>query len=103
MIAERGLLRYGKHLQENAMNREPSDPVQRADERREALGEGDVKEKSDGTIEQREHGNIDPTLVPKGKDHPEQGPYTPEHDLKDPDTSPDASADHPKGKRDSEA
>lgn len=85
------------------MNREPSDPVQRADERREALGPGDVKEKADGTIEQREHGNMDPTLVPKGKDHPEQGPYVPEHDHIDPDTEPDAGPDHPKGKRDSEA
>ena len=46
------------------MQNEPSDPVERADERRKTLGEGDVKEKRDGTIEQREHGNIDPSLVP---------------------------------------
>lgn len=55
------------------MNPEPSDPVERADKRREAIGEGEVKEKPDGTIEQRGHGSMDPTLVPKGKDHPEQG------------------------------
>ncbi|WP_167390496.1 hypothetical protein [Caballeronia pedi] len=30
-----------------------------------------------GTIEQREHGNIDVSLVPKGKEHPDDGPYAP--------------------------
>ncbi|WP_144110278.1 DUF2382 domain-containing protein [Paraburkholderia sp. BCC1886] len=67
------------------MNPEPSDPVERADQRRQAVGNGDVTEKADGTIEQRPHGNMDETLVPKGKDHPEQGPYVPEHDGVDPD------------------
>lgn len=43
---------------------------------------------------------IDETLVPKGKDHPEEGPYVPEHDGVDPDTSPDATSDHPTGKSD---
>ncbi|MDR5829308.1 hypothetical protein P9250_15580 [Caballeronia sp. LP006] len=85
------------------MNSEPSDPVERADQRREAIGKGDVKEKADGTIEQREHGNMDASLVPKGKDHPEQGPYTPENDHIDPDVDPDAGPDHPSSKRDSEA
>jgi hypothetical protein len=70
------------------MQNEPSDPVKRADERRKALGEGDVKEKRDGTIEQREHGNIDPSLVPKGKEHPGEGPFAPEHDHVDPDLEP---------------
>jgi hypothetical protein len=87
---------------EQTMQREPSDPVERADQRRESLGKGDVEEKSDGTIEQRGHGSMDPTLVPKGKDHPEQGPYTPEHDHIDPDVEPDPTG-HPKGKRDNEA
>lgn len=82
------------------MNPEPSDPVERADQRREALGDGDVIQKPDGTIEQRPHGNMDETLVPKGKDHPEEGPYVPEHDGVDPDSSPDPSIDHPKGKSD---
>ncbi|MDR5826143.1 hypothetical protein [Caballeronia sp. LZ043] len=85
------------------MNPEPSDPVERADKRKEELGAGDVRENGDGTIEQKEHGNMDASLVPKGKDHPEQGPYQPEHDLIDPDSSPDADADHPLGKRDLEA
>jgi hypothetical protein len=71
------------------MSNEPSDPVERADKRREAIGTGDVKENADGTIEQREHGSMDASLVPKGKDHPEQGPYTPEHDHVDPDLEPD--------------
>lgn len=85
------------------MNPEPSDPVERADQRRNALGDGDVTEKPDGTIEQRPHRNMDETLVPKGKDDPEEGPYVPEHDGVDPDTSPDASSDHPKGKSDFDA
>jgi hypothetical protein len=73
------------------MAQEPSDPVERADQRREALGDGDVEQNSDGTIEQREHGNMDASLVPKGKDHPEEGPYVPEHDHKDPDLEPGAA------------
>lgn len=85
------------------MKPEPSDPVERADKRREALGAGDVVEKPDGRIEQKEHGSMDATLVPKGKEHPERGPYEPEHDHKDPDVEPDASADHPRSKPDSEA
>jgi hypothetical protein len=84
------------------MQNEPSDPVERADDRRKALGEGDVREKRDGTIEQREHGNMDASLVPKGKDHPEQGPYTPEHDHVDPDLEP-TSRSARQGKSDNEA
>lgn len=83
------------------MNPEPSDPVERADARRIAGQDGhDVTEKADGTIEQHEHGNMDGSLVPKGKDHPDEGPYVPEHDGVDPDTSPDAPAAHPTGKSD---
>jgi hypothetical protein len=33
------------------MKSEPSDPVERADERRKAVGSGDVTENADGTIE----------------------------------------------------
>lgn len=84
------------------MQHEPSDPVERADKRRNDLGEGDVKEKSDGTIEQREHGNMDPSLVPKGKDHPEEGPYVPEHDHVDRDVEPASRSGRP-GKSDNEA
>lgn len=70
------------------MKSEPSDPVERADERRKAIGSGDISEKPDGTIEQKEHGSMDASLVPKGKDHPEQGPYVPEHDHIDPTLEP---------------
>jgi hypothetical protein len=62
------------------MNPEPSDPVERADQRREKLGAGDIAQKPDGTIEQKEHGSMDASLVPRGKDRPELGPYVPEHD-----------------------
>ncbi|CAB3653190.1 hypothetical protein [Paraburkholderia phenoliruptrix] len=82
------------------MNQEPSDPVERADQRREQLRDGDVKVKSDGTVEQRPHGNMDATLIPKGKDHPSQGPYTPEHDHVDPDLEPGGAKGHPTGKDD---
>jgi hypothetical protein len=85
------------------LDHEPSDPVERADKRREEIVDGDVTENADGTVEQREHGSMDASLVPKGKDHPEQGPYEPEHDHLDPDVEPDASAAHPAGKQDSEA
>lgn len=82
------------------MHPEPSDPVERADQRREALGDGEITQKADGTIEPRPHGNMDETLVPKGKDHPDEGPHVPEHDGADPGSSPDARSDHPKGKSD---
>jgi hypothetical protein len=71
------------------MNQEPSDPVERADQRRQSTSDGDVKIQPDGSVEQRPHGNMDETLVPKGKDHPEEGPYVPEHDHVDPDLEPD--------------
>lgn len=51
-------------------------------------------QKQDGTIEKRPHGNMDETLVPKGKGNPPEGPYVPEHHGVDPDTSHDPS-DHP--------
>ncbi|MDR5755272.1 MULTISPECIES: hypothetical protein [unclassified Caballeronia] len=54
------------------MNPEPFDPVERADKRRKELDDGDVKQKPDGTNEQNEHGSMDASLVPKGKDNPEQ-------------------------------
>jgi hypothetical protein len=75
---------------------EPADPVARADARREQRQDRDVKVTSKG-VEQRPHGNMDPTLIPKGKDHPEQGPYEPVNDKVVPDTDPAAS---PHGKRD---
>jgi hypothetical protein len=56
------------------------------------LVRGDIDEKSDGAIEQKEHGSMDATLVPKGKDHPELPPYEPEHDHKDPDVEPDVDS-----------
>ncbi|MFP3647485.1 hypothetical protein [Paraburkholderia sp. SIMBA_054] len=37
---------------------------------------------------QKPHGNIDETLIPEGKDNPDQGPYMPEHDHVDPDLQP---------------
>ena len=77
------------------MNPEPSDPVERADQRREELGAGDITQKPDGTIEQKEHGSMDASLVPKGKDHPELGPYVPEHDHVDPDLEPAHKPDSP--------
>ena len=69
-------------------SQEPSDPVERADARRARQHGGDVKETPDG-VEQRPHGNMDGSLLPKGKDHPEQGPYEPVHDRVVPDTDPD--------------
>jgi hypothetical protein len=84
--------RITEPIQESTMQQEPSDPVERADERRKAIGDGDVTVKDDGTVEQKEHGSMDASLVPKGKDHPEQGPYVPEHDHLDPDLEPPAGA-----------
>lgn len=75
---------------------EPADPVERADARRAKEQGGDVKVTPD-RVEQRPHGNMDATLVPKGKDHPEQGPYEPVNDKVVPDTDADAP---PKGKND---
>jgi hypothetical protein len=46
---------------------------------------------------------MDASLVPKGKDHPEQGPYQPEHDHLDPDVEPRSKRGHPTSKPDSEA
>ena len=73
-------------------SREPTDPVERADRRRENQKNVDVSVERDGTVKQKPHGNMDETLIPKGKDHPEQGPYTPEHDRIDPDLAPDKDA-----------
>ena len=67
-----------------------ADPVERADRRRLQSDDGDVSVAPDGTVTQKPHGNMDETLVPKGKDHPEQGSYTPEHDHVDPDLQPSA-------------
>ena len=75
---------------------EPADPVERADARRAQQQSGDVKVTSDG-VEQRKHGSMDATQVPKGKAHPEQGAYEPVHDKVVPDTDPNAP---PKGKGD---
>lgn len=77
---------------------EPSDPVERADARRIAKADGDdVTVHDDDTVEQRPHGNMDSTLLPKGKDHPNERPYVPEHDKVDPDTDPQ---EEPRGKDD---
>ncbi|WP_408234791.1 MULTISPECIES: hypothetical protein [Paraburkholderia] len=67
---------------------EPSDPVERADQRRQSTQDRDVKLRPDGTVEQREHGSMDASMLPKGKDHPDEGPYVPEHDHVDPDLEP---------------
>ncbi|WP_116138538.1 hypothetical protein [Trinickia diaoshuihuensis] len=77
-------------------SQEPADPVERADARRAKQQDGDVKVTPE-RVEQRPHGNMDTTLTPKGKDHPEQGPYEPVHDKVVPDTDPDAP---PHGKND---
>lgn len=75
----------------------PSDPVEMAEQRKRAVKDGDVTVEADGTVRQRPHGSMDETLLAKGKDHPEQGPYTPEHDHVDPDLEPakDPSATRP--------
>jgi hypothetical protein len=86
---------------EKTMKQEPSDPVERADQRRHSGGD-DVTIKPDGTVEQRVHGNMDETMVPKGKEHPEEGPYVPEHDHLDPDLEP-ASGSQQHVKKDLEA
>ena len=70
-----------------------TDPVERADRRRESVTDGDVEVDADGTVRQKPHGNMDATLVPRGKEHPEQGPYVPEHDRVDPDVDPDVEPD----------
>lgn len=77
---------------------ELADPVERADARRIAKEDGnDVTVHKDGTVEQRPHGNMDSTLLPKGKDHPEEGAYLPEHDGVNPDTDAQVK---PRGKDD---
>ena len=70
------------------MNKEPSDPVERADQRRQSSGSGDVSIESDGSVKQKPHGSMDETMVPPKPEHPEQGPYIPEHDHVDPDVEP---------------
>ncbi len=50
--------------------REPSDPVERADKRRESIVDPDTGVASDRTVHQREHGSMDASLVAKEKDHP---------------------------------
>ncbi|CAB3786980.1 hypothetical protein LMG27177_02116 [Paraburkholderia fynbosensis] len=84
------------------MNHEPSDPVERADQRRQRTGDGDVKLRPDGAVEQRAHGNMDETMVPKRKEHPDEGPYVPEHDHLDPDLEPETGK-QPHAKKDEEA
>ncbi|MEW9580259.1 hypothetical protein [Paraburkholderia sp. DGU8] len=80
------------------MKPEPSDPVERADERRQSIRDHDVDIDPDGTVHQREHGNMDASLLPKGKDHPEQGPYVPEHDHVDPNLEPQTGSQPPASK-----
>jgi hypothetical protein len=69
-----------------------TDPVERADHRRESEYEHDVTIERDGQVTQEPHGNMDETSVPSGKDHPEQGPHAPEHDQRDPALQPDPQA-----------
>jgi hypothetical protein len=78
---------------------EPSDPVERAEQRKRSQENGDVSVGRDGTVRQKPHGNMDETLIPQGKDHPEQGPYTPGHDHVDPDVEPASESGRP-GARD---
>ncbi|WP_244173309.1 hypothetical protein [Caballeronia temeraria] len=51
---------------------------------------------------QRDRGNIDPSLVPKGKEHPGEGLDAPEHNRVDPDLEPASRSGRP-GKSDNEA
>jgi hypothetical protein len=69
-----------------------ADPVERADRRRESQTDHDVTIERDGKVVQKPHGNMDETLIPSSKDHPEQGPYEPEHDQLDPALHPDPQA-----------
>ncbi len=71
---------------------EPADPVERADRRRENQKDGDVSVEPDGTVKQKPHGNMDETLIPKGKDPLEHGACAPEHDRIDSDLAPDKKA-----------
>lgn len=73
------------------MNKVPLDPVERADQRRQSSGSSDVSVESDGSVKQKLHGSIDATVAPPGSEHPEQGPYIPEHHV-DPDLEPSASS-----------
>jgi hypothetical protein len=73
-------------------DKEFTDPVERADHRRESQVGHDVTVERDGTVAQEPHGNMDETLVARGKDHPEQGPYTPDHDQLDPALQTDPQA-----------
>ena len=80
-------------------NEAPNDPVEMAEQRKDAVKDGDVSVESDGTVHQKPHGNMDETLLAKGKDQPGQGPYVPEHDHVDPDLEPakDPVRARPKG------
>lgn len=75
------------------MNTEPSDPVERADQRRGSLENGDVTIERDGSVKQKPHGNMDATMVPEGKEKPDEGPYVPEHDHVDPDLEPQVQSE----------
>ena len=56
------------------MKQEPSDPVERADERRQSIRDRDVHIDRDGTVHQREHGNMDASQVPKERTIRNRGP-----------------------------
>ncbi|MFM0630819.1 hypothetical protein [Paraburkholderia xenovorans] len=73
------------------MSHEPSDPVERADQRRHSPGSRDVTIEPDGSVRQKPHGNMDETMVPAKPEHPDEGPVVPEHDHVDPDVEPPAS------------
>jgi hypothetical protein len=69
-----------------------ADPVARADHRRESQDQHDVTIDNDGAVKQKPHGSMDASAVPRGKEHPEQGPYEPGHDQLDPALQPDPQA-----------
>jgi hypothetical protein len=70
------------------MMQQPSDLVERADQRSATHAGRDVKIRPDGTVKQRERGSMDASMIPKGKEQPTDGAYVPEHDHLDPDLEP---------------
>ncbi|MBB5404639.1 hypothetical protein OKW50_001020 [Paraburkholderia youngii] len=77
-----------------------NDPVEMAEQRKHAVKDGDVAVESDGSVHQNPHGNMDETLLAKGKDHPEQGPYAPQTRPRRSDLEPAKDPARPRPKRD---
>jgi hypothetical protein len=80
------------------MENEPSDPLERADQRRKAGTDGE-----DGTVAQRGHGSIDETTAPKRGEGPAEAPAAPAHDRVDPDFEPAGTPAHRPGHGDPSA